>query len=289
MTIAVAIKVHDGLVLAADSASSLVAWGQSGPIPAIANVYNNANKIFNLRKGLPIGAVTWGAGSIGPASISTLAKDLRRRFSGDDPDHDGWRLDHESYQLSDVAERVREFMYEEHYATRYSGEDNCPPLSFLVGGYSAGKSLAESYHIEMGQDCTCSAPQVVSTSDDAEAQVFWDGQPEAIQRLLAGYGTGLPYVLRDELGVPTDQIGPAMDVIENSLTEALVNAAMPIQDAIDLAEFLVNLTIGYSRFSPGAPTVGGPVEVAAITKHEHFKWVYRKHYYEDELNREGGA
>ena len=59
---------------------------------------------------------------------------------------------------------------------------------------------------------------------------------------------------------------------------------MPIQDAIDLAEFLVELTIKWSRFTPGPPTVGGPIEIAAITRHEGFKWIRRKQYYSPELN-----
>lgn len=97
-------------------------------------------------------------------------------------------------------------------------------------------------------------------------------------------GTALPDVLRDGLDVPEEQIAPAMSIIEQALATPLVQAAMPIQDAVDLAEFLVNLSIGYSRFSPGAPIVGGPVEIAAITKHEDFKWVRRKHYFNDKLN-----
>jgi hypothetical protein len=70
------------------------------------NVYNHANKIFNLRKGLPIGAVTWGAGSIGSAAISTLAKDLRRRFSGDEAAHPDWRIEPNNYTIQWVAERL---------------------------------------------------------------------------------------------------------------------------------------------------------------------------------------
>ena len=59
---------------------------------------------------------------------------------------------------------------------------------------------------------------------------------------------------------------------------------MPIQDAVDLATFLVDFTKAVVRFSPGAPIVGGKTEVAAITKHESFKWVSRKHYYDATLN-----
>jgi hypothetical protein len=57
---------------------------------------------------------------------------------------------------------------------------------------------------------------------------------------------------------------------------------MPIQDAIDLARYLIELTIGFVRFSSGAPTVGGSVEIAAITKHEGFRWVQRTRHYGDE-------
>jgi hypothetical protein len=61
---------------------------------------------------------------------------------------------------------------------------------------------------------------------------------------------------------------------------------VPIQDAIDLAEYLVNATSAFAKFRRGAATVGGPVESAAITKHEGFKWVKRKHYFNSDLNPE---
>jgi hypothetical protein len=59
---------------------------------------------------------------------------------------------------------------------------------------------------------------------------------------------------------------------------------MPFQDALDLAEFMVDATIKMTRFVPGASIVGGPIELAGITKHEGFKWVRRKHYYSASLN-----
>lgn len=60
---------------------------------------------------------------------------------------------------------------------------------------------------------------------------------------------------------------------------------MQIQDAVDLARFLVHTTIGFVKFSGGrAKTVGGPIEIAAITKHEGFKRIERRHFYPPELN-----
>jgi hypothetical protein len=93
VTIAISLKVNDGVVLAADSASTLIEQDEEGRPTDVVNVYDNANKVFNLLKGTPVGAITWGTGSIGPASISTLAKDLRRRFAGQDPDHADWKID----------------------------------------------------------------------------------------------------------------------------------------------------------------------------------------------------
>ncbi len=75
MSIAISLKVHDGVVLAADSASTLMLGGPNGSL-GVVTVYSNANKIFNLRKGLPIGCVTFGAGSIGNSSMATLIEGL---------------------------------------------------------------------------------------------------------------------------------------------------------------------------------------------------------------------
>jgi hypothetical protein len=53
-----------------------------------------------------------------------------------------------------------------------------------------------------------------------------------------------------------------------------------------IARGLVETTKGFIRFSiTRKKTVGGPVEIAAITKHEGFKWVQRKHFFSAEFDR----
>ena len=72
MSIIVSVKINDGIVMAADSATTFFkSTGEAGQI------YEHANKIVNLVKGLPIGVMTCGSGGIGNASIDTLLKDLR--------------------------------------------------------------------------------------------------------------------------------------------------------------------------------------------------------------------
>lgn len=281
MTIAISLKVHDGLVLAADSASTLFGKDASGR-PGVVNVYSTANKVFNLYKGLPIGCIIWGAGSIGHASVSTLVKDLRRQLMGRDPKHQDWNVSTDNYSVEDVASQTRRFFFDELYVPAFKDveDDQKPALGLLVAGYSAGEDLPEEWRIDIKKG-VCPNAQLVRAKD--VCGISWNGEPEAITRLVLGHGTKLPEVLRGS-GVPEEQIDPFMEQVEQHLKVSLVQAPMPIQDAIDLARFLVDATVMFSRFAPGAPTVGGPVEIAAITKHEGFKWVQRKFYYEARYN-----
>ncbi len=282
MTIAISLKVDDGVILAADSATSLMVCDPQGHT-GVGNIYNTANKVFNLRKGLPIGAITWGAGSIGNASISTLIKDLRKRFLGEIQDFSEWHIDPEAYTIEEAANRLKEYIFDELYTPEFSSWPEKPTLGFIVAGYSANEGMAEEYQIDIVNG-NCNGPRLVRPKKDSGAT--WSGEPEAINRLMSGVAGKLPDVLVSQLGIQPQNIPTAIGAIQQACQAPLVMPAMPIQDAIDLAEFLIDLTIKFSRFNMGAPTVGGPIEIAAITKHEGFKWVKRKHYFNNNLNPE---
>ncbi|WP_218964277.1 hypothetical protein [Sphingobium sp. IP1] len=59
---------------------------------------------------------------------------------------------------------------------------------------------------------------------------------------------------------------------------------MPKPEMARMAEALVNLTSIKRRVSRGMETVGGPIDVAVISRSEGFVWVKRKHYFPAELN-----
>lgn len=278
VTIALLIKVHDGVVLAADSASTLTATNPDGST-SIMNIYNNANKVFNLHKGLPIGAMTWGLGNIGPASISTLSKDLRAKFQG--ANSDPWAIDATSYDIEVVAAQTAQFFYDDHFIPVYgaSGVNTGPDLGYLVGGYSTAEDEPRVFVIS-STGPNAGKPMEVLAGDTGAA---WWGQPEAITRILTGTSLDTAVALAN-LGLPVPQAQQTTAAIQQQVQTQLVVPAMPIQDAIELAEFLVHATIQFVRFSPGEATVGGPIEIATITKHEGFKWVARKHYFQARLN-----
>jgi 20S proteasome alpha/beta subunit len=267
MTVLVSVKINDGLVMAADSASSF----------ASGLIYHHAQKIVNLKKGLPIGAMVTGAGGIGNESIDTLLKDLRRRFSGKDLAHSDWTLDPTACTVGQVALRVREFLFEEksrpHRADVWTKVRIC--------GYSAGRPLAEVWEVQL-QGADCGPPTQVQAEHEFGPR--WDGEYEALDRLVFGLGTRFNEISMKH-GLTMAQAAEARDKLAPELYELLFLEAMPIQDAVDLARFLVQTTIGFVKFSVGrAKTVGGPIEIAAITKHEGFKWIERRHFYPPELN-----
>lgn len=276
MTIAVTVKVHDGIVFASDSATTLVRRDENGR-EEVMNVYNNANKIFNLHKALPIGAITFDAGAIGQSSIATLAKDLRERFCT--AGNADWHVDVAGYTIPEIVDKTRKFLFEEKYSVAVNAGSTPGNLGFWVGGYSSQSDASELWDVSI-IDGKCE-PKLLKNHEGCG--VNWAGQPEAITRLLLGFGAELPNVLMD-MGVPEEKLQEAVNLLRSKLEYALCSPPMPVQDAVELAVYLVETTIGFTRFKTGAATVGGPVEVAAVTRHEGFKWVKRKHYFDSRLN-----
>lgn len=288
MSVAVLIGVHDGLVLAADSASTLtfpvppgvvLPSGQQG---VVGNVYDNANKIFNLVKGQPIGCITFGSGNIGSASIGTLIKDLRKQLTETPTE---WAFDTSSYTMEGVAKILAKFLDGECGKLEQSARLNTS-VGFLLGGYSKPGDLGESWSVEIVKG-VIQPPKKLRP--DAQAGISWGGFTEVLQRMVVGFSPNLFPVLAQVIQPPQDPAAVASQlqpVLTANLQAPIVFAPMPIQDVIDLARFLVHSAIMFSRFLPGPNIVGGPIEIAAITKHESFKWISRKHYYDQTLNRE---
>jgi hypothetical protein len=61
--------------------------------------------------------------------------------------------------------------------------------------------------------------------------------------------------------------------------------SLPKDELAAMAESLVNLTAFKHKISKALQTVGGPIDVAVISKGDGFIWVKRKHYFRPELNQ----
>lgn len=277
MTVAISIKVNDGIVLAADSAQTVAVQSDHGV--RVTNVYNNADKVFNLYKGKPIGMITSGIGSIGTSSISYVVKEFREKLTGGDKN---FKIQN-NYTIQEVAEKAKQFIFDDRYDNFFKEWEKKPNLNFLVAGHSSKEDMAEEYEIKIENNKVIGPRQLRKKH---ECGIHVTGLPEAVMRLFRGYGSPLPDILLNDFNLEQSKLEEALNILDQKMGVKLISDSMPIQDAIELAEFLVDMTIKFIHFLPEPSTVGGPIDIAAITKFEGFKWIKRKHYYSQKFNCE---
>lgn len=279
MTVCVCVKVNECMVFAADSATSLDGSGKldKDGVP-IQQVYRHGNKVFQLHRHYPIMAMTSGLGNFGPASIAMLAKHFRSMIGpkGESPLGAG-------YNMGQVVERAQQFFLHERFAQATKDmKDFDGGFELWIGGYSDGADQPELWKLTVYRG-EINEPVMVA---DANAFGIWyGGQPDPIMRLINGFGWRLESVLREH-GITPESHKKLYESIAPELFLPLVHPVMPIQDAIDLAEFLADLTKKVFRFRAVAEYVSGDIDIATITKYEHFRWIKRKHYYPPHLNWE---
>lgn len=106
------------------------------------------------------------------------------------------------------------------------------------------------------------------------------GDDCAKRNTLQQYGKDIQSLLSDffdQLTTHTqrEHVQPIMQMVN----------ALPKDELAAMAESLVNLTAFKRRMTRTLETVGGPIDVAVISKGDGFVWVKRKHYFPKELNQ----
>lgn len=134
-------------------------------------------------------------------------------------------------------------------------------------------------------------------------QMFTDGFSPSLEQILAKEGRRAMESVFSALGtrgiqVPQPDIDAIVDQCHKSfMTEwkrenwkqnfnPLVDVlqTLSIQEMAHLAESLLDLESLKERVTSPTETVGGPIDVAAITKSEGLVWIKRKHYFDADLN-----
>ena len=114
--------------------------------------------------------------------------------------------------------------------------------------------------------------------DDAADGGMPSDQRDNIRDGLRGILRSAEEQLQRELEayIKSEQVTPVVDTV----------LSLPKNELAEMAETLVNLTSFRQRMSPDAETVGGPVDVAVISRGDGFIWIKRKHYFQAELNHQ---
>jgi hypothetical protein len=115
-------------------------------------------------------------------------------------------------------------------------------------------------------------PEMVSTAMPELSPTM----KQALQDGLADVGKLLIQDLKDKMTAYRHKhhVAPIVNVV----------AVLPKDELASMAESFVNLTSLKRRISTDAETVGGPIDVAVISKGDGFVWIRRKHYFAAELN-----
>jgi hypothetical protein len=247
LTIVISISVQDGVVLASDSA-----------VEHRGQVYYSAQKTMQLIKGLPIGVLVSGDGAIGNKAFIDVLKDFGAQacMRGGNA-----ALERNVVTVEAVVRSLQDYL-------RSMAPMQIAKIrtTLIIAGYSVGSDTPEVWSLVFDSSDGISVSQVWSPR---EYGIAWEGSGECIHRLLSDEYAA------SNLHQDADH-GPDHPVENRSPT--LVTPGMPIHDAIDLTRFLMDTTIDYVRFRADLQpkTVGGPVDMAVITRHEGFRWVQRK-------------
>lgn len=194
-------------------------------------------------------------------------------------------------------------------------------VGMAFAGFGSHDIFPQMYHIHLSGIISESVRYVVreqlAISEDNPATISPFAQTDVMQTFLFGINDSFINALADEIPCQIDTIfrsiedenfaeGKKQAVFEKlaSATPNIINqiisraqkqylwpisqsvATLPIDELSMLAESMINITSLRRKVAidSNIGTVGGPIDVAMITKSDGFIWMKRKHYFDQSYN-----
>lgn len=169
----------------------------------------------------------------------------------------------------------------------------------LISGEFSGAFFNELKYIEM---------ENIHISDNQNASIVPLAQKDVINTFIYGYDSNIIFSALDEIdkfknnkeGIQNCDGITCLGDLKNNITNVVKNKAnelhvqpilntvvvAPKEELAQMAETLINLTSFRRKLSLDnkTQTVGGPIDVAVITKGDGLIWIKRKYYFDDKLN-----
>jgi hypothetical protein len=261
----------------------------------VTDAWGGVTKMFCLSSAAatPIAAVTAGLAQLNGKTISSLGYDFERQHAAQPVNN-----------VREVVNTFAAYMgqrYDQHWQA-----SGVPPalrsdVEFLVGGFGEQESFPSLYRINLIKPEDVRVTPVYGEGPDYSGRtgLAWSGQSDGVQRLLYGYDQPLRWRIQNQatklvdelhqqmsgatLRILTDVLAslgaelpanvntelPAKPQVEFAWDEYLLDinyAALPVQSAVELVSYLVNLQSGKSKFVRGVPTVGGRTHIGLVKK-----------------------
>ena len=311
MTSEIAILNLEAAVLAADSAVAT-----SRPDGQSSQIFTSANKVFALSRLAPVGILVYGVASFRGIPWEALIKEHRRIHGNEVYDAlEDYARHFSEFLLKEVGTYSDIFTDAPHEGSGiaiagFGKAEWYPSLAEVnIASDSKGNPKADVSTTTLHP---ASRPALIRPL----------AQRDMIDQFITGIETGYVDYITDLLdtflGRGVDAISDILsdaypsshkDAIRDSivswnqqLTENFLQeliqfrdanyarpivetaATLPKEQLAEMAEALINITALNRRVSSQEETVGGPVDVAVITKGDGLVWMKRKHYFPPELN-----
>lgn len=258
MSLGIVIKGPEGLVLAAESRLTLMAENNETH-EKLPVSYDNATKLLSFSGAHEnYGVVTYGQAVIGLRTAASFAPEFESK------------LGEERLPVAEFAANLSSFFFGQWQAVM-PADPKIPNMTFLVAGFDPPEPYGRVFQIEIPRSPT---PVELNPGEGAFG-ISWGGQRETVDRLIRGYDAALPDSVTTALGLDSE----AQEKLETALKRFQLPvplAAMPLQDCVDLAILFIRTTIATQALTVGLRGVGGPIDVATITRGGGLTFVQRK-------------
>lgn len=273
MSLGIAFKGPEGIVLAADSRVTLN-WETKEPGGTTVRVpatFDNATKLLRVQGQDYVGVVTYGVGALGqrqPRTAHSFLPEFEAALSRED------RL-----PVGDFAQRLSDY-FMDHWRREMPGNRTGGDMVFLVGGFDPDGVYGRVFEVGIPGH-----PSPVE-QQKGEFGITWGGQTEATSRLLNGFDLNVLAIAKTTLRLSDTRAARLRDALRQGLGARIPYQFLPLQDCIDLAIFLVRTTAAIQSWQVGVRGVGGAIDVATITRTGGFEPVQQKHISGDTLSGE---
>jgi hypothetical protein len=267
MSLGIAFKGPEGVVLAADSRVTLTAQmpAQPGmPVTVLPATFDNATKLLKAKGQDYVGAVTFGAGAIigsgGPRTAHSFMPEFEAEIAAEG------RLSVEKFARTLGAFFLRQWTTAGMAVPAPPGGD----MVFFVGGYDQDAPYGDLFQVTVPNIPTPSRMIPVN-----EFGAAWGGQRAITDRILDGFDPEAPGIAKQFFNSQQDA-GDLQKEFKRRFGIRIPWQFLPLQDCVDLSIFLIRTTITLQKWMVDLRGVGGAVDVATITRTGGFRPVQVK-------------
>jgi hypothetical protein len=265
MTIAAAYLVSEGVVLGADSSTTVQVTTPQGT--GVVQLLTHSQKVFEVGCNSRIGVCTWGAGNVGAYSHRTLIAQLSDKIT------ETTTIEEAANMFADIVmPRMKEY--------------DVPFIGYYMGGWNPEARTPACFHIEL-------KPEGKIINPLQQGLCSFSGNPIFFTRVFRGFDPRLPQNVLDEL----KKADISCEGLEDKFIKAFERASaplasvgfqdLPLREALDFIYSYLHITVKAEKFKFGPPSCGGPIEIGFISTDRLFRWVRHKPFSSAIIEQEG--